>query len=202
MSLTFLTNKKFWAQQPAHDIKLLNSYDSHESPPSLGTRCDFPPLTSPCIEYDNSYFVFIHCPSIISIHLMIQPAEPGTSVSIFIELGLLSNKKLWNEITQSHRRPAARARLEDFSSLSLFHCGEEKTGLIAVETPESRQNRADCTECAGAKAQTGQRRRFKARLQTVASRERDFCSLMSPHLNAGFWDAGSWKRCVLPLCTF
>lgn len=93
MPFTFLTNKKFWTQQPAHDIKLLNSHDSHETLPSLGTRCDFPPLTSLCIEYDNSYFVFIHCPTIISIHLMVQPAEPGTSVSIFIELCLLSNKK-------------------------------------------------------------------------------------------------------------
>lgn len=90
---TFLTNKKFWTQQSAHDFKLLNSHDSHETLPSLGTRCDFPPLTSLCIEYDNSYFVFIHCPTIISIHLMVQPAEPGTSVSIFIELCLLSNKK-------------------------------------------------------------------------------------------------------------
>lgn len=32
-SLTFPTNKEFWAQQPAHDIALLNSHDSHETLP-------------------------------------------------------------------------------------------------------------------------------------------------------------------------
>lgn len=32
-SFTFLTNKEFLAQQPAHDIALLNSHDSHETFP-------------------------------------------------------------------------------------------------------------------------------------------------------------------------
>lgn len=32
-SFTFLTNKGFWAQQPARDVVLLNSHDSHETLP-------------------------------------------------------------------------------------------------------------------------------------------------------------------------
>lgn len=89
----------------------------------------------------------------------------------------------------NHTAARPRARLEDFSSLSLFHCREEKTGLIAMETPESRQNGADCTDCAGAKAQTGQRRRVKARLRTVVCCE---VLLFSDAHTYGYLGLGCW----------
>lgn len=57
------------------------------------TLDDFPPLTSPSIEYDNTYFVFILGWSIISIRLMIQQTESSTCVSIFIHRCLVSNKE-------------------------------------------------------------------------------------------------------------
>lgn len=84
------------------------------------TRDDFPPLTSPGIEYDNTYFVFILGWSIISIRLMIQQTESSTCVSIFIHRCLVSNKEP-RMGSFNHSRAVLCSLHLAFSTAQVFH---------------------------------------------------------------------------------